>query len=87
MLIRNSRKLAAARALLEELAYLKFLTSLIHGTLGGFVRSQQQDRSEFCRLADNIHLNLKQMFLFVERRIGTAHEAFCHVAAVFYARI
>ena len=57
---------------LEQLAYLKFLTPLIQRALRGFVRSQQQDRPELRRLADNIHLNFKQMFLYLELWIGIA---------------
>jgi hypothetical protein len=51
---------------LQQFAYLKFLASLMEGVLGGFVGSQEQDGAELSRLTDNIHLNLKQVFLFDE---------------------
>src|SRR5580658_371469 len=69
----------------EQLADLKFLASLIHGILGGFVGSQQQDRPEFSRLTDNVHLNLKQMFFFVELWIGIAEQSFPQVPTVLHA--
>jgi hypothetical protein len=71
----------------KQLAYLKFLASLIHGTLSTFVRSQEQYRPEFSRLSDNIHLNLKKTLLYVERLVRMADQSISHVLAVLHTRI
>jgi hypothetical protein len=68
---------------LQQLAYLKFLTSLLDGTLGRFVGSQQQDWAEFSGLADNIHLNLKQVLLFDELGVVIPQQSCSYMTAVF----
>ena len=53
-----------------------------HGALGGFVGSHEQDGAEFGGFADDGHLDVEELFFFVEFRIGVAEEAFPHVVAV-----
>jgi hypothetical protein len=66
----------------EQLTYLPFIASLIHGALRGFVGRQQQDRSELGRSTDNVHLDIKQVFLYAEFGIGISYQSFSDMPAM-----
>ena len=71
----------------EQVADLKFLASLLDGSLRGVVGSQQKDGAEFGGLPDDIHLNLKETFFFFEFGGGIAHQTLADALGVLGAGV